>query len=195
MWAYWDHPHPRTPGCPLISSKGQTSPFPLKIQPLLYTTITLFCFYLTHVPVDMTEIEILPRRFSKRTFDSFTKNIPQPGLPTLSRAGLFSYFHQSKRSPIIASDALQANLSPLRYLWVCPPLQAPALPSPTLFHLNFNPIYGLSFPSPARGNQTIHPADFMSSDPVIKASVGICVQEKCMFASVVHLGDLCGSAW
>lgn len=40
MWAYWDHPHPWTPSCPLISSKGQ--PFlPLSKH---YCTPQLLCF-------------------------------------------------------------------------------------------------------------------------------------------------------
>lgn len=60
------------------------------------------------------------------------------------------------------------------------PLGSPPTPSlasfkATLFHLNFNPIYGLSLPSPAWGYQAIHPAYFMSPGSVIKASAGMCV--------------------
>lgn len=41
MWAYWDHPHTRTPGCPLISSKGQ--PFLPLSKHVSYATITCLC--------------------------------------------------------------------------------------------------------------------------------------------------------
>lgn len=45
MWAYWDHPHPWTPSCPLISSKGQ--PFlPLSKR---YCMPRLLCF-VCHFP-------------------------------------------------------------------------------------------------------------------------------------------------
>lgn len=100
-----------------------------------------------------------------------------------------SYFHLSKKKKkkkktyycfIHSLGALVTSMLPLGL----PPspllLQAPALFQATLFHLNFNPIYSLSFPPacpPAWGHQTIHPADFMSPSPVIKTSVGICVQE------------------
>lgn len=41
MWAYWDHPHTRTPGCPLISSEGQ--PFPPRSKHVSYATIISLC--------------------------------------------------------------------------------------------------------------------------------------------------------
>ena len=48
MWAYWDHPHTRTPGCPLISSEGQ--PFPPSLKTCYATIISLCPSVVSRVP-------------------------------------------------------------------------------------------------------------------------------------------------
>lgn len=69
-----------------------------------------------------------------------------------------------------------------------PPLQALALFPGRIIPFKLQSyLRPILFPSPARGYQTIHPADFMSPCPVIKASVmmkGVCVfvVERCEFA-------------
>lgn len=62
-----------------------------------------------------------------------------------SQTSLLTSFPQKTKSLNIASVTLWANPSPLRYLWVCPYSRLQLFFQAALFHLNFNPIYGLSF--------------------------------------------------
>lgn len=70
----------------------------------------------------------------------------------------FFSLHPSKKGIIISPVTLQSNSSPLCYLWVCSHSGAPARSQAVLFHLNFNPIYGPSYPLACLG-----PSNYSSS--------------------------------
>lgn len=145
MWAYWDHPHTRAPGCPLITSRGQPLSF-------LLLQVTFFLVF--------TRISI-KRLNGKKYTSSARYRIVVASLNQYSLSALLSvpFFHilylkhlflltsfpQKTKSLNIASVSLWANPSPLRYLWVCPYSRLQLFFQAALFHLNFNPIYGLSF--------------------------------------------------
>lgn len=73
-----------------------------------------------------------------------------------------------------------------------PPLQALALFPGRIIPFKLQSyLRPILFPSPARGYQTIHPADFMSPCPVIKASFMICVLRTWVFAHVARMKGVC----
>lgn len=125
MWAYRDHPHTRTPGCPLISSKGQ--PFLRLSKHASYAMIIILCLRSRHCKTWKSLHRFLWFAAAKPAFSSALPPVPLYHILTLSKTPLCFFSLpsinpsiQKRRSLIIAWVTLRANLSPLCYLWVCP---------------------------------------------------------------------------
>lgn len=112
---------------------------------------------------------------------------------TLSQTPLSSHIHPSKKKKSYycfgrSPGELVTSMLPLGL----PPLQALALFPGRIIPFKLQSyLRPILFPSPARGYQTIHPADFMSPCPVIKASVMICVLRTWVFAHVARMKGVC----
>lgn len=174
MWAYQDHPHTRTPGCPLISSKGQ--PFLRLSKHASYAMIIILCLRSRHCKTWKSLHRFLWFAAAKPAFSSALPPVPLYHILTLSKTPLCFFSLpsinpsiQKRRSLIIAWVTLRANLSPLCYLWVCPYFRPQLFFQAALFHLNFNPIYSLSFPLTRPGLSNYSSSELHVTQPCHKS--------------------------
>lgn len=101
MWAYWDHPHTRTPGCPVISSRGQ--PFLPLSKHVSYATILFLCpslfSYMSSVDVENETIKYTC--FSQTNivpYSNFVSNTSFFSLPSIQKKVLLLLQSLSRRT-------------------------------------------------------------------------------------------------
>lgn len=133
MWAYRDHPHTRTPGCPLISSKGQ--PFLRLSKHASYAMIIILCLRSCHCKTWKTLHRFLWFAAAKPAFSSALPPVPLYHILTLSKTPLLFFLtsihqsiHPKKKKPYYC-----LSHSPGKPVTSMLPLGLPLLQAPALF--------------------------------------------------------------
>lgn len=139
MWAYWDHPHTPAPGCPLISSKGQ--PFLSSLN----AVVLLLCLCLSSATY-LVITKYQPATEGSCFFFFFSPDRAVASSNFVSNTSFSFFLHPSKKKSYYCLGRSRGELVTSVLPLGLPPLWALALFQAALFHLNFNPIYGLSFP-------------------------------------------------
>lgn len=123
--------------------------------------------------------------------------VPLYHILTLSQTPLSSHFHPSKKKSYYCSSRSPGELVTSMLPLGLPPLQSPSsFFQAALFHLNFNPIYGLSFPLARPGLSNYSSSGLHVTRPCHKSLCwDMCAEDVCVCAHDSDERCVCVCLW